>query len=254
VSGGSPWDRWLRVQLQRRLGLHRLQGVVVPSSAADCPSVCAASWGLHERGTLLAVRGISLSFKGVRAITDLSFDVRAGEICALIGPNGAGKSSLLNILNGVYRADAGELVFDGAGCPRAPLEAARRGIGRTFQNNALFKKMSVLDNISPACRASPAAPWSSRRWACRGPGARQRPSRRRSRTCSSSSSCSPGAMCRWAAALRPAEAGGAGAGADRRAAPAAARRADGRHERRGEARDEPLHRRHQPRPSAPRWC
>jgi branched-chain amino acid transport system ATP-binding protein len=63
------------------------------------------------------VRGISLSFKGVRAITDLSFDVRAGEICALIGPNGAGKSSLLNILNGVYRADAGELVFDGAGLP-----------------------------------------------------------------------------------------------------------------------------------------
>jgi len=98
---------------------------------------------------LLAVRGISLSFKGVRAITDLSFDVRAGEICALIGPNGAGKSSLLNILNGVYRADAGELVFDGAGFARVhPLEAARRGIGRTFQNNALFKKMSVADNIS----------------------------------------------------------------------------------------------------------
>jgi branched-chain amino acid transport system ATP-binding protein len=98
--------------------------------------------------TLLEVRNISLSFKGVKAISDLSFAVRLGEICALIGPNGAGKSSLLNILNGVYRADAGELVFNAEPLRRPhPLEAARRGIGRTFQNNALFKKMSVLDNL-----------------------------------------------------------------------------------------------------------
>lgn len=97
---------------------------------------------------LLEVRNISLSFKGVKAINDLSFAVRRGEICALIGPNGAGKSSLLNILNGVYRADAGDLVFDAEPLRRPhPLEAARRGIGRTFQNNALFKKMSVLDNL-----------------------------------------------------------------------------------------------------------
>lgn len=98
--------------------------------------------------TLLDVRNISLSFKGVKAISDLSFAVRRGEICALIGPNGAGKSSLLNILNGVYRADAGELVFDAEPLRRPhPMEVARRGIGRTFQNNALFKKMSVLDNL-----------------------------------------------------------------------------------------------------------
>lgn len=97
---------------------------------------------------ILEVRNVSLSFKGVRAISDLSFNVRRGEICALIGPNGAGKSSLLNVLNGVYRADAGELVFDSAHFRRVhPLEAARRGIGRTFQNNALFKKMSVIDNL-----------------------------------------------------------------------------------------------------------
>lgn len=97
---------------------------------------------------LLEVRNISLSFKGVKAINDLSFAVQRGEICALIGPNGAGKSSLLNILNGVYRADAGELVFDAEPLRRPhPLTAARRGIGRTFQNNALFKKMSVLDNL-----------------------------------------------------------------------------------------------------------
>lgn len=97
---------------------------------------------------ILQVRDISLSFKGVKAINALSFDVARGEICALIGPNGAGKSSLLNVLNGVYRFDAGEIVFEDQHFHRIdPLGAARRGIGRTFQNNALFKKMSVLDNI-----------------------------------------------------------------------------------------------------------
>ncbi|MFC6301089.1 ATP-binding cassette domain-containing protein [Pseudomonas sp. CCM 7893] len=97
---------------------------------------------------ILQVRDISLSFKGVKAINALSFDVQRGEICALIGPNGAGKSSLLNVLNGVYRFDAGEIVFEQQHFHRIdPLGAARRGIGRTFQNNALFKKMSVIDNI-----------------------------------------------------------------------------------------------------------
>ncbi|WP_460141393.1 ABC transporter ATP-binding protein [Pseudomonas sp. S2_E01] len=97
---------------------------------------------------ILQVRDISLSFKGVKAINQLSFDVRRGEICALIGPNGAGKSSLLNILNGVYRFDAGSIVFERQPFKRIdPLNAARQGISRTFQNNALFKKMSVIDNL-----------------------------------------------------------------------------------------------------------
>jgi branched-chain amino acid transport system ATP-binding protein len=97
---------------------------------------------------VLDVKNISLSFRGVKAISDLSFSVDEGKICALIGPNGAGKSSLLNILNGVYRPEAGEIVFRGDHFrAMEPLEAARRGIARTFQNNALFKKMSVLDNI-----------------------------------------------------------------------------------------------------------
>jgi branched-chain amino acid transport system ATP-binding protein len=97
---------------------------------------------------ILDVRGISLSFKGVRAISDLSFSVSRGEIFALIGPNGAGKSSLLNVLNGVYIPDAGEIIFEGEHFHQIePLAAARRGIARTFQNNALFKKMSVLDNV-----------------------------------------------------------------------------------------------------------
>ena len=97
---------------------------------------------------LLEVQNVSLSFRGVKAISDLSVAVARGEICALIGPNGAGKSSLLNIVNGVYRASAGHLKFDGETFDRpTPRAAAERGIGRTFQNNALFSRMSVIDNV-----------------------------------------------------------------------------------------------------------
>jgi branched-chain amino acid transport system ATP-binding protein len=74
--------------------------------------------------------------------------VRAGEICALIGPNGAGKSSLLSVICGVYRADDGEISFAGQTLSGAkPLTVARRGISRTFQHNALFKHLSVVDNV-----------------------------------------------------------------------------------------------------------
>ena len=62
---------------------------------------------------ILQLHDVSLSFKGIAALIGLSFDVARGEICALIGPNGAGKSSLLNVINGVYRADSGDIVFDG---------------------------------------------------------------------------------------------------------------------------------------------
>ena len=97
---------------------------------------------------LLHVQDISLSFRGVHAITSLSFAIAPGEICSLIGPNGAGKSSLLNVLNGVYWPDSGAIVF--AGHRFAHLrahQAARLGIARTFQNNALFRHLSVLDNV-----------------------------------------------------------------------------------------------------------
>jgi branched-chain amino acid transport system ATP-binding protein len=97
---------------------------------------------------LLQVRDISLSFRGVHAITALTFSILRGEICSLIGPNGAGKSSLLNLINGVYWPDAGQIVFEGRvfGRLRAH-QAAQLGIARTFQNNALFKRLSVLDNV-----------------------------------------------------------------------------------------------------------
>jgi branched-chain amino acid transport system ATP-binding protein len=97
---------------------------------------------------ILELSDVSLSFKGLKAINALSFSVERSEICALIGPNGAGKSSALNILNGVYRADAGYVAFEGKRLRSIrPGAAARRGIGRTFQHAALFSGLSVLDNV-----------------------------------------------------------------------------------------------------------
>jgi branched-chain amino acid transport system ATP-binding protein len=102
----------------------------------------------HAAPALLALDGISLSFQGVKAVADISFEVAAGEICALIGPNGAGKSSLLNVINGVYRPQQGTVRFDGHAYRRMdPYRAAHRGIARTFQNLALFRRMSVFDNV-----------------------------------------------------------------------------------------------------------
>jgi branched-chain amino acid transport system ATP-binding protein len=97
---------------------------------------------------LLSLERVSLSFGGVRAISDVSFDIRRGEIRAIIGPNGAGKTSMLNVINGFYTPQVGRIVFDGSTRSRMrPSEAARQGIARTFQNVALFKGMSTLDNI-----------------------------------------------------------------------------------------------------------
>ena len=97
---------------------------------------------------ILRVEDISLAFGGVQALSQVSFDVRAHEIRAIIGPNGAGKSSMLNVINGVYRPQQGRVVYRGIDRPRfGPYHAARAGIARTFQNIALFKGMSVLDNV-----------------------------------------------------------------------------------------------------------
>ncbi len=98
--------------------------------------------------TLLEVRNISLSFGGVKALQDISFDIRKGEIRAIIGPNGAGKSSMLNVINGFYHPQDGEILFEGAVRDHMkPHQVARLGIARTFQNIALFKGMTTLDNL-----------------------------------------------------------------------------------------------------------
>jgi len=97
---------------------------------------------------ILRIEGVSLAFGGVRALTDVSFDVREHEIRAIIGPNGAGKSSMLNVINGVYRPQQGTIMFRGeVRRNMRPHAVAAAGIARTFQNIALFKGMSVLDNI-----------------------------------------------------------------------------------------------------------
>ena len=97
---------------------------------------------------ILKVDHVSLAFGGVKALTDISFDVRAHEVRAIIGPNGAGKSSMLNVVNGVYHPQQGTVSFRGKVRRKVdPHDAAASGIARTFQNIALFKGMSVLDNI-----------------------------------------------------------------------------------------------------------
>ena len=98
--------------------------------------------------SLLSVDNVSLAFGGVKAISDVSFDIRKGEIRAIIGPNGAGKTSMLNVINGFYHPQQGRITFKGkTRAKMKPYEAAEGGIARTFQNLALFRGMSALDNI-----------------------------------------------------------------------------------------------------------
>jgi branched-chain amino acid transport system ATP-binding protein len=98
--------------------------------------------------TLLAVRGVSKHFGGVRAVEDISFSVRRGGLTSIIGPNGAGKTSLLNIISGFYQPDTGSIRFEGRDVTGTrPSGIAALGIARTFQNIALFAGMTVLDNI-----------------------------------------------------------------------------------------------------------
>ena len=98
--------------------------------------------------TLLEVKNISLSFGGIKALTDISFDIKEGEVRAIIGPNGAGKSSMLNVINGFYHPQQGEVWFRGEKRESMkPYQVARQGVARTFQNIALFKGMSTLDNL-----------------------------------------------------------------------------------------------------------
>ena len=97
---------------------------------------------------ILAVEGVSLAFGGVKALTNVSFDVREHEVRAIIGPNGAGKSSMLNVINGVYHPQQGTIRYLGREYyDMDPHEVAASGISRTFQSLALFKGMTVLDNI-----------------------------------------------------------------------------------------------------------
>src|SRR6202049_272699 len=109
--------------------------------APSAPDVAAGE-------VLLSVERVSLAFGGVRALVEVSFDIRKGEIRAIIGPNGAGKTSMLNVINGFYQPQKGRITFQGVTrSEMGPHGAAAGGIARTFQNVALFKSMTTLDNI-----------------------------------------------------------------------------------------------------------
>ena len=107
--------------------------------------------GLNPRrigDVVMEVKNITQRFGGVTAIKDVSFDILEGEVRAIIGPNGAGKSSMLNVINGFYHPQEGEVWFHGKKLGNLkPHQIARQGIARTFQNIALFHGMSTLDNI-----------------------------------------------------------------------------------------------------------
>ncbi len=116
--------------------------------AAGIRGAAATSAETAARETLLSVENITLSFGGVHAIRNVSFEIAKGEIRAIIGPNGAGKTSMLNVINGFYHPQEGLISFRGQERRRMkPYEAANQGIARTFQNVALFRGMTTLDNI-----------------------------------------------------------------------------------------------------------
>ncbi len=106
---------------------------------------------VNENGVKIRIENLSLSFGGVKALTDVSLDIRDNEILAIIGPNGAGKTCLLNCINGFYKPQKGDIFFEGEGITRIrPDKAARLGLARTFQNIELFTGLSTLHNIMAA--------------------------------------------------------------------------------------------------------
>jgi branched-chain amino acid transport system ATP-binding protein/branched-chain amino acid transport system permease protein len=122
-------------------------------AAATRPPVDALAFKGRAAGTssgevLLRVTNLSKSFGGLRAVQDVSFEVRKGELLGIIGPNGAGKTTLFNLLNGFIRADAGAIVLAGAPLDRLkPSRICALGVGRTFQVMRPFPRMTVLENV-----------------------------------------------------------------------------------------------------------
>ena len=97
---------------------------------------------------MMNIKDINLSFGGLKALSGVSLKINKGEVLAIIGPNGAGKSSMLNVISGIYVPQEGEVEWKGKLRKKiAPHDIARMGIARTFQNIALFKGMSALENI-----------------------------------------------------------------------------------------------------------
>jgi branched-chain amino acid transport system ATP-binding protein len=108
----------------------------------------AKALGADPPGALLRAEGLHKSFGGVHAVRDISLIIPAGTVFAVIGPNGAGKSTLLNLLSGIYRPDAGSMVFGGVDLTNLrAYQRVRHGIARTFQKIRLFKHLSAIENV-----------------------------------------------------------------------------------------------------------
>jgi branched-chain amino acid transport system ATP-binding protein/branched-chain amino acid transport system permease protein len=119
-----------------------------PAAIEPDPSALDFARGAAERGDVLALRGLAKSFGGVRALSGVDIAIAPGTVHGLIGPNGSGKSTLVNVVTGVYRADAGEVLLGGRALPpQGPHRMARHGITRTFQSIRLFGELSVLENV-----------------------------------------------------------------------------------------------------------
>jgi branched-chain amino acid transport system ATP-binding protein len=109
--------------------------------------------GLFEPRSLLLmsffeINNLSISFRGLKALSDISFDMEKGTIFSIIGPNGAGKTTLFNCINGIYKPDQGRILFKGKRIQgKKPHQIAKLGIARTFQNIELFANMNTMENI-----------------------------------------------------------------------------------------------------------
>ena len=101
-----------------------------------------------DSSKILDFSQVTLRFGGVTALEDVSFGVKSGELFAIIGPNGAGKTSIFNCINGVYKPQAGSVLFEGKEMiGERPVNVARQGVGRTFQNLGLFMNLDLIDNL-----------------------------------------------------------------------------------------------------------
>ncbi len=110
---------------------------------------------------VLSVRHLSKSFGGLQAVSDVSFDLAAGELLALIGPNGAGKTTCFNMLNGQLRAESGEVKLNGESIlGLSPRRIWRKGVGRTFQITATYASMTVRENVQMALISNARQTWN----------------------------------------------------------------------------------------------